>query len=137
MPVEVELLRNDRLVVYTWADPVSNDDFTGAFDSVAPLYRETTRPIHSIQVAYKVTNLPPNVLGTVLRMSNSPLVHPMSGTVVVVTTNSFVRTMVQTAAKLRRKGKLQVTATLDDALAKIDQILLEETSYIDPDQFQK
>jgi hypothetical protein len=128
MPVDIQLLRDNRLAIHTWVDPVTNEDFAKAFQTLAPWYEQGTLPVHSVYIALQVTRLPPRAISTYIRTPTSPLVHPNSGLLIVVATNQFVRVMVETAARLSPKGKLQLARTVEEAVDRIDRLLQEQAA---------
>jgi hypothetical protein len=126
MPVETIFLRDNRVVSHTWYKPITIEDINKAFNSMAPLYDKATEPVHTIFVHLHAANLPPNVISVALRHPNSPFSHPKSGRLVIVATDPFLRAMGRTVGRLR-PNKVTLVSTLDEALARIDDVLTQET----------
>ena len=126
MPVSVEFQNDDRIAIITWENPVTQDDFMQAFAILEPIYRAAQMPVHSIHLADKLTNLPTRAISTFLNNPRSPLVHPMAGVMIVVSTKLFIRAITDTAAKMRSAGKLLAVSTLEEALARTDTLLQTE-----------
>jgi hypothetical protein len=126
MPASVELQRNDRLAIVTWSNPVIHEDFMNVFSIMEPVYIAAKLPVYSIYMAIGLTNLPPRAISTYLRDKRSPLVHPMSGTLIVVSQGAFIRAMVDTAAKMSPPNKLKTAQTLEEAMTKIEAALEKE-----------
>jgi hypothetical protein len=129
MPVTIELQPNNRIAVVTWDNPVVMNDFLNVFATLEPVYQAATLPVHSIYLADKLTNLPPRAISTYLHHPFSPLVHPMAGIMVVVSSKMFIRMITDTAARLRPAGKLLTATTVEEALAKVEAAMqLERNS---------
>jgi hypothetical protein len=120
MPVSVKLQNNNRIAMVAWENPVSVNDFMKVFETIEPFYKQTKLPIHSIYLADKLTNLPPRAISIYLKDPRSPLVNPMSGITVVVSTRLFIRAITDTAAKMTPAGKLFTAITVEDALARVE-----------------
>lgn len=119
MPANVQLTENDRIAIVTWENPVSVDDFMKVFAIMEPVYQRTEQPVHSIYLADHLNNLPPRAISTYLKDARSPLVHPKSGLMIVVSGKLFIRAITDTAAKMVSAGKLYTAVTQDEAMAKI------------------
>jgi hypothetical protein len=128
MPVSVELQNNSRIAIVTWENPVSVNDFMKVFETIEPFYKQMKLPIHSIYLADKLTNLPPRAISIYLRDPRSPLVHPMAGIMVVVSTRLFIRAITDTAAKMVPAGKLFTAITVEDALAKVKAAMQKDVA---------
>src|SRR5687767_8646575 len=128
MPVNVELQRDNRIALVHWSNPVIHDDFLKVFNIMEPVYQASKLPVHVIYIADGLTNLPPRALSTYLRDSRSPLVNPMSGLMVVVTSSFFIKAITDTAAKLSPPDKLKTASTLEEAMAKVEAVLEKEIS---------
>jgi hypothetical protein len=128
MPASVDIQRDNRLAIVHWENPVIHDDFMKVFGIMGPVYAEAKAPIYNIYMAIGLTNLPPRAISTYLKDPRSPLVHPMSAKLIVVTATAFIRVMVETAAKMSPAGRLTTATSLDEALAKIEQAMQRETS---------
>ena len=119
MPVTMVHIVEKNQIVATWTNPVIQADFAEAFAFVAPLYKQAKLPIHTIYVASGLNGLPPNALSTYLRNPDSPLRHAMAGIFVVVADNTFIRMIVETAAKLARAKAVYVAPSLEEAVALV------------------
>jgi hypothetical protein len=126
MPVSVEFQNDRRIAIVTWENPVTQDDFLRVFATMEPVYHETALPVHSIYLADNLTNLPPRAISTFLKDPRSPLVHPKSGVMIVVSTKMFIRAITETAAKMRPAGKLSPAVTLEEAFARLEKLIQHE-----------
>jgi hypothetical protein len=126
MPVTVELQDNNRIVIITWKHPVIQDDFMGAFALLEPIYRDAKLPVHCINLADQLHSLPPRAISTWLKDPRSPLVHPMAGVMIVVSTKAFIRAITHTTAQMRPAGKLLAAATFEEAVVKLEAMLKKE-----------
>src|SRR5258708_3468498 len=125
MPIKIELLRDGRVILQTYTDPL---DMMELIQNVKKLQSEildhATRRVHTLTDATGVTKLPSNLLsGGAASVKN---VHPMSGEIVIVTSNNFINTMSSLFGKIVPQYKVTVWKTMEDGWAEIDRILARE-----------
>ena len=115
MPVDIEFVADENLIVATWTNPTTHSDFTEAFKVAHSAYSNATSTIHTIYIASGLTQLPANSISTYLRNPDSPLRHKMAGCFVVVADNSFIRAIVETAGKVSRNPRVYVAPSVEEA----------------------
>lgn len=127
MAVKSELMRNDRVLLITYSDPLDmNEIWRSAEANTRDFLSKANKPIHSIADFSGVTRLPSNVLSGTLRITKMGMSHPMAGHSVVVAPNTFVNLMATTLSRLARGASITVRRTLDEAWKEIDRILEAE-----------
>jgi hypothetical protein len=115
MPVDIHFNTDENLIVATWTNPVTHNDFAEAFKLAKTAYEKATAPIHTIYDAGTLIQLPANSISIYLRDPHSPLKHKMAGLFIVVAGNAFIRAIVTTAGKAARNPRVHVTATVEEA----------------------
>jgi hypothetical protein len=128
MPVNIDLLRDERVILFTWTAPITITDFAKTFERAGQIYAKAQKPVHSIFDVTGVSSLPPNSISTFLRNPNSPLRNPKSGIFIGVVTNMFMRMVGETAARMRPGGKILLVSTLEEALAHVDGVIADEAN---------
>jgi hypothetical protein len=126
MPVNTELLHDDRVLVLTYTDPLMNSDVLSGINAYQDTYAKATRPLHSINDVTQVTRMPPNLLSLIARTQDSPFRHSMAGIFVVVTNSPFVLTLASATARLIPRSKIRAVETLESAWAEINEVLAAE-----------
>jgi hypothetical protein len=126
MPVDINFRADDNLITATWTNPVSHADFAEAFKVAKTVYATATTTIHTIYEASHLTALPGNAISIYLRDPNSPLKHRMAGYFVVVASNAFIRSIVETAGRVARNPRVVVTATIEEAHAIIAKAAVKQ-----------
>jgi hypothetical protein len=128
MPIKTELLRNNRVLLLTYTDPLAPADVVSGLDTFKSTYVTATQPLHSISDASQITRMPSNLLSLVARAKDSPLRHPMAGLFVIVTNSSFVLALVSATARLIPSLKIRAVETVDLAWAEIEGVLELESN---------
>ena len=127
MPVTVELIKDHRVVLQTYSDPL---DATQMNDLKNRMQRDilpaAIGKMHVIADFRQVANLPGMLLGSGSRMLMSA--HPNTGTIIFVTQNAFVSSMAQIFSRIAARHTFKLAQTLDEALKFADDILAKETS---------
>jgi hypothetical protein len=126
VPVKTELLRDDRVLLLTYSDPLAAADVVTGIDTYKSIYAKATKPLHSINDVTQVTTMPSNLLSLVARTKDSPLRHPRAGVFVVVTQSPFVLALMSATTRLLPRTKIRGVETLDLAWAEIDAALASE-----------
>jgi hypothetical protein len=126
MPLKTELLRDNRVLLLTYSDPLTTTDVISGLDTFKSVYATATRPLHSISDASQVTRMPPNLLSLITHTKDTPLRHPMAGLFVIVTKSSFVSALASATARLIPGIKIRAVGTLELAWAEIDSALASE-----------
>ena len=125
MSFEVQTLRNDRVMLFTYHEPVTNSDIEKAFEKFRGVADLASAPVHSVSDLSRVTLLPANLMGAV-RSPKSPICHPNAGQMVVVSRNNFVGAVMSAIARLMPQAQILSVPSMEQALLKIDAILEQE-----------
>jgi hypothetical protein len=126
MPVKTESLRDNRVLLLTYDDPLTAADVVIGFDAYKAVYAHATKPVHSISDVTLVTRMPSNLLSLVARPKDSPLRHPLAGLFIVVTQSSFILALVSAITRLVPRSKIRAVETIDLAWAEIEAVLAAE-----------
>ena len=127
MPIQVELIKGNRVVLQTYSDPLTNLDLghlkSRMLNEFLPF---ATGKLHVIADLRSVRNLPGTILSSGSSMLQSP--HANTGLVICVTSNAFINRMAQILAKLAPKQPVKVMNSLDEAYKEVDMLLASEGS---------
>ena len=115
MPITVEMIKDNTIVVQTYSDPVDMKQMYDLKDQMARnILASAAHKLHIIADFSQVKNLPGMILSRgAFMLSNA---HPNTGVVIIVTKDSFVTRMAQIFARLSPKQEIRVTASLEEAI---------------------
>ena len=125
MSFEVRACRNDRVMLFSYAEPITAMDIESAFEKFRVVADKATAPVHSVSDLSLVSLLPANMLGFV-RSPQSPICHPNAGQMVVVSRNNFVGAVMSAIARLMPQARIHPVPSMEQAWIKIDDILAQE-----------
>lgn len=126
MPVQVVLTKENRVVLQTFSDPVSNADMLQVKTKMEhEILPGSTQKLHIIADFSAVWNLP----GTILTSGSNMLsrAHPNTGSIICVTQNGFIRAMARVLVTLSPKHSFKIVHSLDEAYAEVDRLLTQES----------
>jgi hypothetical protein len=124
MPVTLELIHDDRVVLQTYSDPLSAADFYELKNRMEKeLLPAAAAKLHVIADFRQVHNLPGTMLSSGTRMLSTA--HPNTGTIIAVTQSAFVSRMAQIFSHLAARHQFRAVPSLDEALALMNQTLRE------------
>jgi len=127
MPVEVKIERDGRAILSTFLEPLDMQEIVEANDkSTREHLQFATKPVHSIIDTTQIHKLPSNMLSNSMHLSRK--LHPMVGTMVVVTNNAFINAMSAILSKAPMGKKIVICQTVEEAWAIIDRLLAEVKS---------
>jgi hypothetical protein len=132
MPADVQYLRDNRVALFTYHPPLTAPELLAVFDDYAAACQKASQPVHGIGDVSTLSSLPGKVLSLLRASSNSPLRQRMAGSFVVVTKNAFLKIMVNATTSLMPHIKVYIVDSLDNAWAKIDEILAAEGRTVKP-----
>ena len=124
MPIEIQLMREGRVIVEIFTDPLDMDDIVQNLKNHHEILDRSDKPIHSITDTTGLTRLPSNVLGNSRR--SFATAHPLAGVNVVVTSNAFFKVVAELFIKVVPHYKIKIYKTMNEGWAEIDRILAEE-----------
>jgi hypothetical protein len=126
MPAQTELLRDGRVLLLNYTNPMTTADLQQALNELHDVCTVASAPIHTITDLSTITNLPPKIVSFLRYNPYSPFKNPNTGTFIVIVRSRVVGTIVNTLASLARGFDIRSVATLKDAWAEIDHILEAE-----------
>lgn len=126
MPITVELIRNNRVVLQIYSDPVDTAQMHELKNRMnQDILPVATGKIHIIADLRQVQNLPNVILTSGTRMLSAA--HPNTGTIVFIIQNAFVGSMARVFSRIAARHTFKMAQSLDEALEIIDSILVKET----------
>jgi hypothetical protein len=126
MPVQVELIKDNRVVVQTYSDPLTNTHMYQLRDKMdREILPAAANKVHIIADFSGVRVLP----GTILTTGSSMLIGARhdTGVIIAVTQNNFVRSMARVFSHLSPHHTFKIVSSLDEAHMEIDRLLAQET----------
>ncbi len=126
MPIQVELIKENKVVLQTYSEPLNNTDMNNLRNQmVNEILPSATGKLHVIADFREIQNLPGTILSSGSSMLRTP--HANTGLVICVTSNAFINAMAHILAKLAPKQPLKVVQTLEEAYKEVDALLLQVT----------
>ncbi len=128
MPIQVELIRDNRVILQTYSDPLDSAHMSALRNKMDRVILPAAEgKVHIIADFRAVKNLPGTILssGTTM-LSNS---HPNTGQIVCVTPSAFINAMARIFVSLSAKANVpvKIVQSLEEAYAEIDTLLANET----------
>ena len=122
MPVHVELIKNNNVVLQTYSDPLTNLDLSQLKNQMTnEILPAATGKLHVIADLRNIQNLPGTILSSGSSMLQTP--HANTGLIICVTSNSFLNAMAHILVKLVPKQPVKVMKTLEEAYKEVDTLL--------------
>ncbi len=122
MPIQVEFIKNNRVVLQTYSDPLDSAQFSALrIKMEREIFPATTEKVHIIADFRSVKNLPGTILSSGSRMLSSA--HPHTGTIVIVTSSGFVQAMARVFGVVSSNQTFKILSSLEQALAEVDLLL--------------
>jgi hypothetical protein len=126
MPVKVQLLRNNRVMLFTYSSPLTTAEAVSASQSYRSARDRASAPLLTIHDLSRVSNLPQSVLSLARSRCFDRVRHPMEGVMVIVTHSSFIKALAGAVLRLIPGLEMRVVETMDQAWATVESILAEE-----------
>lgn len=124
MPIQVEMIRENKVVLQTYTDPLNSSDLNNLRNQMENnILPSASGKIHVIADFSGVKNLPGTILSSGSGMLRTP--HSNTGQIICVTRNSFVNAMAKIFVKLSPKQPVMVMQSLDEAYKVVDALLYE------------
>ncbi len=124
MCIEARFLRNQRVILYEYSDPLDLNKAAAVLAQHRHYYAEAAQPIHRIVDGTHVTRIPDGFLSALLHNTN--LHQPNSGVTIVIVNQPFLRIMADLVSRAMRSVDIRIVSTMTDALAEIDSVLAQE-----------
>lgn len=124
MPIQIELVRENRVVLQTYSEPLNSGEMNGLRNKMeSVILSSAIGKLHIIADFRDIQNLP----GTILTSGSAMLrkAHSNTGQIVCITSSAFVNAMAHILAKLSPRQQIVVVKTLDEAYKEIDALLAE------------
>lgn len=127
MPVKVALLKDGRVSLTTYTDPLDMKEIADAGEKAnTDFLAKASEPVHSIMDFTGVHRLPANILSRSATMARE--LHPMVGVMVIVTPNTFINLMAHALARALPTRKILICSTVDEAWTIINKVIADEKS---------
>src|SRR5438105_10435485 len=118
MTITLQEERNGRVSIWTFSDPFTANELADAIDVFQKdILDKAQKKVYLICDFTGVRHLPPNIMSAGLKMIKKT--HPMSGTVIEVTSNGFINAIVSAFAKLTPNGMVMVRKTIAEAFEEV------------------
>ncbi|MFN8376908.1 MAG: hypothetical protein U0694_29045 [Anaerolineae bacterium] len=122
MPITIEFIRPNRVVLQTYRDPIDAAQFAELKRRMhTEILPAAAGKVHIIADFRQVKNLPGTMLSRGAQMLETA--HPNTGTIVFLTDNMFMSRMAQIFARLAPRFQVAVVSSLDEAQRIIDKAL--------------
>ena len=122
MPVQIELIRENTVVLQTYSEPLDSRQMIELKDRMDRIILPAAvGKMHIIADFTHITNLPGTILSSGTSMLRTP--HVNSGRIICVTPNAFVKAMAHVFARLSAKQSVKVVQSLEEAYREVDAIL--------------
>lgn len=122
MPVTIELIHDDRIVLQTYSDPLSANDFYELKNRMEnDILTAVSGKMPIIADFRQVQNLPGTMLSSGTRMLSTA--HPNTGTIIAITDSAFIARMAQIFSHLAAKNQFRAVQSLEEAIALIERTL--------------
>jgi hypothetical protein len=125
MPIQVELVRDHRVVLQTYSDPLDRTDLNHLSDQMLVILGASTRKVHIIADFRAVKHLPSLMVSSGISMLRRT--HVNTGVIVCVPGSAFIASMAQLFTTLSR-WNIIIVPTLEAAYLAIDALLAADSS---------
>ncbi len=126
MPITMELRENDRVIYYYVAYPSRLSELTPLKEQNQAVRDQHPYTIHVIANLTEIRMLPSDILS--LRRGSPNIEHPRAGFVFLVTTSSYVRSIVGIFTRLANTNKFRVVATEEEAWVAVRKLIANEVA---------
>jgi len=125
MPISYEILREGRVVLFTYPSAFTMAEVTAAIDSFQQeVLENATNKVHTISDVSAVTQIPPNVLSLSVGMIKKT---PTGiGTMIIVTPQNFINSFANMLTRLFPLQKVVIRSTVTEALQEADRLIAAE-----------
>ncbi len=121
MPIQVELIRNDSVVLQTYSEPLDSTQMKAlSIKMESSILPSAAGKVHIIADFRAVKNLPNTILSSGTSMLRTP--HPNAGHIICVTPNAFITAMARIFSKLSTNHQFTIVQTIEEAYHAIDTL---------------
>ena len=129
MPITIQEDREGRVSLWTFSDPFTAGELSDTIDVFQQvILQKAQKKVHLICDFTEVRHLPPNIMSAALKMIRKT--HPMAGTVIEVTSNGFIHSIVSAFAKLTPNGMICVRKSMTEAFEEADRLIALEAENV-------
>jgi hypothetical protein len=125
MPVEIEWLREGRVMFATYSGQLTSDELLRGINEHAEHALKTPLRVHVIADTRRIISLPNNLL-TLHQHNTARLRGVVNGVFVIVSYNRTLITILGVLAKLIPGTEFSFVRTLDEAWCIVNQVLEQE-----------
>ena len=127
MPIVTQLVRDGRVMINTYTEPLEIAEVEAFVDRVnSEIFDKATAPIHSVSDMTQIKELPPRMLSSARAINRKR--HRMAGYSYVVVRPGLISAMARAFLDVLRSERLRLSYSVEDALSKIDQALAQEST---------
>ena len=126
MPIKMDIQRENRLLIFTYTDPFSVGELNEAMAKAMAVVEMANGLVYGIHDGSHVRNLPRNLLSFASRNGKTNLKHQHSGPVIVIAPSMFLHAVVSAVARIMPPERLFVVASMEEAIAKVDELMAKE-----------
>jgi hypothetical protein len=124
MPVQVEFIKENRVVLQTYTDPLVKADLIASQQTmICDIFPYSMGKLHIISDFGNVKNLPSTILRSGSAMMRTA--HPNTGHIICVTQSSFITKMAYVFARLSPQYPVKVVGSLEEAYREVDALLAQ------------
>lgn len=127
MPVTVELIRQGRVALQTYSDPLTMPHLDALQQQMnRDIFPGAAGKVHILSDFRQVRHLPSMILSRGAFMLNNA--HPNMGTIVAVIADPFIYRMARAFASLTARKPFRVARSFEEGIGAIDDLLAKEDS---------
>jgi hypothetical protein len=127
LAVEVDLTRNNRVVVATYSGRITPADIATTVEKIKATIQQATLPVHNLSDLLQVTALPPNIINS-MRVFRDLYYDPMFGSVALVSSNLFFDAIASAFVRTLPNVRIRVYKTVPVAWNEMDRLLQGEAT---------
>ncbi|MCL4247457.1 MAG: hypothetical protein KJ065_04865 [Anaerolineae bacterium] len=123
MPVEIEFILDQRVLVYQISDPFEIEELMEAYQKERTLRDSVPHTVHSIVDMSRVAKIPKSWLTA---KAGPGFTHPRSGIIILVGLTLGLKRIVQVILRITKYPRLRYFDTRDEAEAFVRDLLVDE-----------
>jgi hypothetical protein len=124
MPIETELIKDNRVVLQTYRNPLTTEDFHELKKVMEDeILSKSQHVVHIIADFRGVSSVPRTILTSGINMMNRA--HPNTGIVVCVIENEFINAIARIFSGVLSSRRVRLVKSIQSAYETIDLLLAE------------
>ena len=125
MPITYEVLREGRVVLFTYPSGFTMPEVNASIDSFQrEVLDKATKKVHTVSDVTAVTQIPPNVLSLSVGMIKKTPTGV--GTMFIVTSQNFINSFAGMLTRLFPMQKVVICSTVAEAIEQADRLIARE-----------